>query len=159
MDAGRPVHSGEMALDETCSKVEARFRVRLREGTYGIQIPKMAWHMIEVQEPSSFFEGKDGGWAAGVEARPPWKPKHKQPVYKNAPACVIGVSESLFKTGMCVPSGLCETGGEEGWSVLPLVGQEFADAHSLLCRNLSGAKRRREIKITRQITRVINRAV
>lgn len=42
---------------------------------------------------------------AGVEARPLWKPMHKQPVYKEAPAYVNGVSESLFKVGMCLPSG------------------------------------------------------
>ena len=42
---------------------------------------------------------------AGVEARPLWKPMHKQPVYKDAPAFVNGVSESLFKVGMCLPSG------------------------------------------------------
>ncbi len=41
----------------------------------------------------------------GIEARPLWKPMHKQPVYKNAPAYVNGVSESLFKVGMCLPSG------------------------------------------------------
>jgi dTDP-4-amino-4,6-dideoxygalactose transaminase len=44
---------------------------------------------------------------AGIEARPLWKPMHKQPVYKNAPAYVNGVSESLFKVGMCLPSGPC----------------------------------------------------
>ena len=43
--------------------------------------------------------------AAGVEARPVWKPMHKQPVYKDAPAYVNGVSEALFKVGMCLPSG------------------------------------------------------
>jgi dTDP-4-amino-4,6-dideoxygalactose transaminase len=43
--------------------------------------------------------------AAGIEARPLWKPMHKQPVYKNAPAYVNGVSEALFKVGMCLPSG------------------------------------------------------
>ena len=43
--------------------------------------------------------------AAGIEARPLWKPMHKQPVYKNAVAYVNGVSESLFKVGMCLPSG------------------------------------------------------
>lgn len=42
---------------------------------------------------------------AQVEARPLWKPMHKQPVYKNAPAYVNGVSEALFKVGMCLPSG------------------------------------------------------
>ena len=43
--------------------------------------------------------------ASGIEARPLWKPMHKQPVFKMAPAYVNGVSESLFKTGMCLPSG------------------------------------------------------
>ena len=42
---------------------------------------------------------------AGIEARPVWKPMHKQPVYKNAPAYVNGVSESIFKIGMCLPAG------------------------------------------------------
>ena len=42
---------------------------------------------------------------AGIESRPLWKPMHKQPVYKDAPAYVNGVSESLFKVGMCLPSG------------------------------------------------------
>ena len=44
---------------------------------------------------------------AGIEARPLWKPMHKQPVYKNAPAYVNGVSEAIFKVGMCLPSGPC----------------------------------------------------
>jgi len=42
---------------------------------------------------------------AGIEARPVWKPMHNQPVYKNAPAYVNGVSESIFKIGMCLPAG------------------------------------------------------
>ena len=43
--------------------------------------------------------------AAGIEARPVWKPMHKQPVYKNAPSYVNGVSEAIFKVGMCLPAG------------------------------------------------------
>jgi dTDP-4-amino-4,6-dideoxygalactose transaminase len=43
--------------------------------------------------------------AVGIESRPLWKPMHKQPVYKNAPAYVNGISESLFKKGLCLPSG------------------------------------------------------
>lgn len=42
---------------------------------------------------------------AGVEARPVWKPMHRQPVYKDAPAYVNGVSEAIFKVGMCLPAG------------------------------------------------------
>lgn len=44
---------------------------------------------------------------AGIEARPVWKPMHKQPVYKDAPAYVNGVSEAIFKTGLCLPAGPC----------------------------------------------------
>ena len=43
--------------------------------------------------------------AANIEARTVWKPMHKQPVYKNAPAYVNGVSEAIFKVGMCLPAG------------------------------------------------------
>ena len=64
---------------------------------------------------------------AGVEARPLWKPMHKQPVYRGVEslefrveslpngivrqtsdksvAYINGVSENLFKVGMCLPSG------------------------------------------------------
>ncbi|HOI26130.1 MAG TPA: aminotransferase class I/II-fold pyridoxal phosphate-dependent enzyme [Paludibacteraceae bacterium] len=45
----------------------------------------------------------------GIESRPLWKPMHKQPVYKDCPAYLNGVSESLFKVGMCLPSGPCVT--------------------------------------------------
>ena len=44
-----------------------------------------------------------------IESRPLWKPMHKQPVYKDAPAYVNGVSEQLFKQGLCLPSGPCVT--------------------------------------------------
>ena len=40
-----------------------------------------------------------------VECRPVWKPMHKQPVYKDAPAYLNGVSESIFKVGFCLPAG------------------------------------------------------
>lgn len=42
---------------------------------------------------------------AGVEARPLWKPMHKQPCYKDTPAYLNGVSETMFKIGMCLPAG------------------------------------------------------
>ena len=49
---------------------------------------------------------------AGIESRPLWKPMHRQPVYKNNPAYVNGVSEALFKRGLCLPSGPCVTDEE-----------------------------------------------
>ena len=42
---------------------------------------------------------------AKIEARPVWKPMHKQPVYQHAPAYVNGVSEEIFKVGLCLPAG------------------------------------------------------
>ena len=44
-----------------------------------------------------------------IESRPLWKPMHKQPVYQDALAYVNGVSEGLFKRGLCLPSGPCVT--------------------------------------------------
>lgn len=43
--------------------------------------------------------------AAGVESRPLWKPMHLQPCYQESPCYVNGVSEGLFKRGLCLPSG------------------------------------------------------
>ena len=40
-----------------------------------------------------------------IEARPIWKPMHKQPVYADCPAYVNGVSEDIFLKGMCLPAG------------------------------------------------------
>lgn len=62
VDAGGPVHDGETAADETCFKEVARFRVCPREKVYGIQVPQAAWHSIEVHEPSTIFEAKDGAY-------------------------------------------------------------------------------------------------
>lgn len=43
--------------------------------------------------------------AAGVESRPLWKPMHRQPVFAQSPSYVTGVSENLFKRGLCLPAG------------------------------------------------------
>lgn len=40
-----------------------------------------------------------------IEARPTWKPMHKQPVYADASIYTNGVEESLFKVGFCLPAG------------------------------------------------------
>lgn len=55
--------------------------------------------------------------AAGIESRPLWKPMHRQPVYKNNLAYVNGVSEALFKQGLCLPSGPCVTDEEARYIV------------------------------------------
>jgi len=39
-----------------------------------------------------------------IESRPLWKPMHLQPVFRDCPAYDNGVSEYLFKHGLCLPS-------------------------------------------------------
>lgn len=43
----------------------------------------------------------------GIETRPLWKPMHLQPVYRHNPAYTNGISETLFRTGICLPAGPC----------------------------------------------------
>ena len=49
-------------------KVEYREVQRIRlcpaEGKFGCQVPKGAWHTVEVIEPSVIFEAKDGAYRA-----------------------------------------------------------------------------------------------
>ena len=62
VDAGGPVHDGEVAADEHQFVEVARFRICPREQKYGIQIPLGVWHSIEVHELSTIFEAKDGAY-------------------------------------------------------------------------------------------------
>lgn len=43
--------------------------------------------------------------AADIESRPLWKPMHLQPVFASYPYYGGTVAESLFHTGLCLPSG------------------------------------------------------
>ncbi len=62
MDTGGPVHDGERAIDEKAFKEVARIRICPREKRYGLQVPPMVWHSVEVHEPSTIFEAKDGAY-------------------------------------------------------------------------------------------------
>ena len=42
---------------------------------------------------------------AGIEARPVWKPMHRQPLYADAEVVGGAVADHLFATGLCLPSG------------------------------------------------------
>lgn len=44
---------------------------------------------------------------ASIEARPLWKPMHCQPVYADCTSYTNGISEDLFRKGLCLPSGPC----------------------------------------------------
>jgi dTDP-4-amino-4,6-dideoxygalactose transaminase len=43
--------------------------------------------------------------AENIEARPVWKPMHRQPVFKDARAFGGAVADRLFDNGLCLPSG------------------------------------------------------
>lgn len=62
VDTGGITHNGEVVLDNSQFVEVVRYRICPREGKYGIQVPKMAWHTIEVHEPSTMLEAKDGKW-------------------------------------------------------------------------------------------------
>lgn len=47
-----------------------------------------------------------------IESRPLWKPMHLQPVFAHCDKAGGGVSEDLFKTGLCLPSGTAMTKGD-----------------------------------------------
>ena len=49
-----------------------------------------------------------------IESRPLWKPMHMQPVFRDAPAFVNGISETLFERGLCLPSGSNMTEADMG---------------------------------------------
>lgn len=40
-----------------------------------------------------------------IESRPLWKPLHQQPVFEKTKSYLNGVSDRLFATGLCLPSG------------------------------------------------------
>lgn len=42
---------------------------------------------------------------ASIEARPVWKPMHRQPAFSAFRARVRGVADDLFQRGLCLPSG------------------------------------------------------
>ena len=73
-------------------------------------------------EPNANVEAMRMGLdAAGIESRPLWKPMHRQPVFADCPAYLNGVSESLFKVGLCLPSGPCVTDNDVRYIVSELL--------------------------------------
>ena len=71
------------------------------------------WLITLTLDPALKVKGQENAYKQVVQGAiggaALWKPMHKQPVYKNAPAYVNGVAEYFFKVGLCVPSGPCVT--------------------------------------------------
>lgn len=59
-----------------------------------------------------------------IEARPIWKPMHLQPVFKGAEYHGRGVSDRLFRDGLCLPSGSSMTDRDRN-RVIEVVGGCF----------------------------------
>ncbi|WP_149539027.1 DegT/DnrJ/EryC1/StrS family aminotransferase [Siccirubricoccus phaeus] len=67
------------------------------------------WLTAITLDPKSGAPGREAARralaAAGIEARPVWKPLHRQPVFRGAPRVGGAVAARLFATGLCLPSG------------------------------------------------------
>lgn len=61
-DSDRIEAERERATDNDHFTEIARYRICPREQKYGIQVPPMTWHTVEVFEPSTILEAKDGAY-------------------------------------------------------------------------------------------------
>jgi dTDP-4-amino-4,6-dideoxygalactose transaminase len=52
--------------------------------------------------------------AENIESRPLWKPLHLQPIFEQYPYYGDNIAETLFETGLCLPSGSNLTDDERG---------------------------------------------
>ena len=91
---GGPIHDGEKALDESCFREIARYRVCPRVGKYGIQVPQGVWHSIEVFEPSTIMEAKDGPYLEGKMIKSIKKDKDKMNEKKTIHLCLAHMSDT-----------------------------------------------------------------
>ena len=57
-----------------------------------------------------------------IESRPLWKPMHLQPVFKDYPSYINGVSDHLFDTGLCLPSSSLISNEERAFVAETLTG-------------------------------------
>lgn len=60
--------------------------------------------LLDDNSPVSADELRQRLSSHNIETRLLWRPMHIQPVYKDAPVYVNGVSERLFDHGLCLPS-------------------------------------------------------
>jgi dTDP-4-amino-4,6-dideoxygalactose transaminase len=67
------------------------------------------WLTTLTVDPERFGAGRDDVLrrleVENIEARPVWKPMHQQPVFAGSRIFGGAVSEQIFDTGVCLPSG------------------------------------------------------
>jgi dTDP-4-amino-4,6-dideoxygalactose transaminase len=66
---------------------------------------------------------------ANVEARPVWKPLHRQPAFAGFESTGGGVAEDLFERGLCLPSGSNLSNGDLD-RIIALIERALSDARS-----------------------------
>jgi dTDP-4-amino-4,6-dideoxygalactose transaminase len=65
--------------------------------------------------------------ARDIETRPVWKPMHLQPVFAGARSMLTGAAETLFATGLVLPSGSAMSSGQTAQVVGAI--ESFLDGH------------------------------
>ena len=67
------------------------------------------WLTVALVDAGAFGADRDHLIArlneADIEARPAWKPMHRQPLFADAPVRGGAVADAIFATGVCLPSG------------------------------------------------------
>jgi dTDP-4-amino-4,6-dideoxygalactose transaminase len=95
------------------------------------------WLTALTIDPAVAPVGRDDVIAAladiGIEARPVWKPMHRQPVFRDRATLGGAVSEAIFNDGLCLPSGSSLTDDERA-EVISCVRQVVGGAAGSLRR-------------------------
>lgn len=67
------------------------------------------WLTCVLVDPARFGADRDAVRVAleahDIEARPTWKPMHRQPLYRSAATVGGAVADRVFELGLCLPSG------------------------------------------------------
>jgi dTDP-4-amino-4,6-dideoxygalactose transaminase len=105
-------------LEEHVRRRRANFQLytQLLGNLNGIEfMPEIAggvstrWLTVAMIDPSKFGRDRESIRIAlehaEIESRPAWKPMHQQPVYVDNRYRGRGVSDKIFETGLCLPSG------------------------------------------------------
>ncbi len=79
--------------------------------------------------------------AENIEARPVWKPMHRQPVYAGFESIGGAVADRLFERGLCLPSGSCLTEHDRARVIAIVRGVHEEVAHTGSHRPISTASR------------------
>jgi dTDP-4-amino-4,6-dideoxygalactose transaminase len=106
------------AIEERVARKRELFEIYKKElsGIPGIGfMPEPAWNrsnrwltcitLSETQNGATTETVRLALERENIESRPFWKPMHMQPVFKGCPVYTNGLSEKLFSSGLCLPSG------------------------------------------------------